>query len=158
MDFQYQVDLRMKLISSLLMAGAFVFAMPAIGAQGADKDLASLQGVWETLDFRADGDVAPDKLKMQIRLVFKQDRLQILGLSNGGREYSIKLDPEKKPKVIFITPIGGAFKDQTVPGIYEVEGNNLKFVMPNQVISEPPKAFEAPKGSNLALFVSKRSK
>jgi uncharacterized protein (TIGR03067 family) len=145
-------------VSSLLFTILFAFIPPVMADQSADKDLAKLQGTWDTVDFKADGDLAPDDLKKKVKLVFKDNKLAVSGLTKDTREYGIKLDTAKNPKIIYITPLNGIFKDQTVPGIYEVNEDSLKFVMPNRVIDTAPAAFESPKGSQLALFISKRSK
>jgi uncharacterized protein (TIGR03067 family) len=142
----------------LLLTALFVLSTPAMAVETPVTDLAKLQGTWDTIDFKGDGVMAPDEVKKRLKLIFKEDTLAIPGLSADTRNYAIKLDPDKSPKVIYLTPMGGPFQSQTVPGIYELDGDNLKFVMPNQVIDTPPKAFEVPKGSALALFISKRKK
>jgi uncharacterized protein (TIGR03067 family) len=123
------------------------------------KDQDKIQGTWEVIEFIADGTPVPDKIRSKLQVIFKDDKMQLTGL--GGidkREYVFKLDPTKKPKVIYAMPQFDPYKGQTLPAIYDIDGDKLKICMSNGVATEPPAEFNAPAGSKLALLVLKRAK
>ena len=67
-------------------------------------------------------------------------------------EFTVKLDPSKKPKAIDATPLAGAFKGKTVLGIYQLEGEELRICLPKQGDKERPSDFKSPEGSDRALM------
>jgi uncharacterized protein (TIGR03067 family) len=124
----------------------------------AKKDQEGLQGTWEVVEFVTDGKPVPEEKRKEIKVVFKGEKMTLTGPGGiGKREYSFKLDPGKNPKAIDVTPLDGQFKGKTVPAIYELKGDHLKLCIPNRG-KERPAEFKTAEGSNLGLFVLKRSK
>ena len=149
----------MRLFPFVVFAALLSMASSSLCADDAKKDSEGLQGTWEVVEFTADGKLYPEEIPKEIKLTFKGEKMLISGPGGiGKREYSFKLDPSKKPKAIDVTPLDGPFKDKTVPAIYELSGDELKFCMPNQETKDRPTEFKASEGSKLGLFVSKRSK
>jgi uncharacterized protein (TIGR03067 family) len=148
----------MRLVPFVVFAALLSLAGPSLCADDAKKDLEELQGDWEVVEFIADGKPSPEEVCKEIKIVFKGEKMQLSGPGEIGiREYSFKLDPSKKPKAIDVTALDGPFKDKSVPAIYELEGDELRFCMPNQETKDRPTEFKAAEGSKLGLFVLKRS-
>ena len=124
------------------------------------KDQELIQGAWEVSESIARGTALPDDIRKELRFAFKGDKLTVTGEMGTGsiREYSFKLDQTKSPKAIDTTALTGPHKGKTVPAIYELNGDILKICIPNEVTSERPNEFKAPKEKNQCLFVLKRQK
>jgi uncharacterized protein (TIGR03067 family) len=123
------------------------------------KDQDKIQGTWEVVEFIANGTTIPDEVRSKIKVIIKDDKMELTG--TGGtdrREYVIKLDPTKKPKEIDAVAKFDPYKEKTVPGIYNLDGDLLKLCMPNGPTLERPSEFKAPAGSKLGYMVLKRAK
>ena len=146
---------RKLLIAIIVTLLAFV----SVKADDTKNDQEKLQGTWEVTEFVMNGKPAPEEVCKEIKFVFSGDTIKLTGPGGiGKREFKFKLDPTKKPKAIDTIPQEGSFKGKTGPAIYELKGDTLKLCIPNKETTERPKEFKAPKGSNLGLFVLKRSK
>ena len=150
---------QMRLFLFVVFAALLSMASPSRWGEDAKKGSEGLHGTWEVVEFTADGKPAPEEFRKEIKITFNGEKMLISGPGGiGKREYSFKLDHSKKPKAIDVTPLDGPFKDKTVPAIYELKGDELKFCMPNEETKDRPTEFKAAEGSKLGLFVSKRSK
>lgn len=119
-----------------------------------DKEL--LQGKWDVSEVVFDG-AATDNLK-GVQAVVEEDKLSLVG-GAGKREFTIKLDPTKKPKAIDITALDGEQKDQTNPAIYHLDGDVLKLCMSNEPgNNQRPAELVSKEGSKLLLMTFKRVK
>ena len=69
----------------------------------------------------------------------------------------ITLDPDRKPRAVNTWDQDGPFEDQTVPGIYELQGETLKlcFARPGQ---ERPKEFTTKSGTGFLVCTYKKQK
>jgi uncharacterized protein (TIGR03067 family) len=129
-----------------------------VQADDAVGDQQKLQGKWTATEFIVNGEQAPE-LREGLSITFTGDTMLLVGTGGiGKREYKIKLDPSKTPKAIDTIAQDGPFEGKSSPAIYELDGDALRICMPNKETTERPKEFAAPKGSNLGLFVLKRSK
>src|SRR5207302_7299326 len=90
-----------------------------------------------------------------ITVIFKRDEISFLP---GGEDVqtTYRLDPSKKPKVMYITAHKGPDKDRPIPFIYELAGDNLKLCWDTKEGKKQPSEFAAKKGSEFILFVLKR--
>jgi len=68
-----------------------------------------------------------------------------------------KIDPIKKPKTIDYTVTDGPEKGKTVLGIYELDGDTVKFCF-SAPDKERPSEFTAKEGSGRTLSLWKRNK
>jgi uncharacterized protein (TIGR03067 family) len=138
-----------------------VFALGLIVVCGraapTDKPKDNLEGTWEVLEFVMNGDEMPEKERKAMRFVVKGDKLSLSGLGDK-REFTVKLDPTKKPKAIDFVSIGGPYDGQTGPGIYDLDGDALKLCVPNAPTKDRPTEFKSEKGAVLAYMVLKRMK
>jgi uncharacterized protein (TIGR03067 family) len=110
------------------------------------------------------GNTAPEFVLGKLTLTFKGDTMAMGGALTAARpeapenpEFTVTLDPSKKPKAIDATPSNGEFKGKTVFGIYQRDGEELKICLPKQGDKQRPLGFKSPVGSDLAFMTFKRS-
>jgi uncharacterized protein (TIGR03067 family) len=155
----------MKYQFSTALLLAVLIPAAALGGQDIEKDLDKLQGTWVLMAMEKNGNAAPEFVLGKLTVTFKGDTMAMDGplLTVKGKEavkpeFTIKLDPSKKPKAIDATPLNGKFEGKTVLGIYQLEGDELKMCLPKQGDKERPSDFKSPEGSDLAFMTFKRSK
>ena len=125
--------------------------------QLAKDDLKKLQGAWTCVAMEREGDeLPPDSFKGSMA-VYEDDRITLYRDGEVFRRGIITLDPAKLPKKLNTWDLGGPYEDQTVPGIYEVDGDTLKicFSRPN---AERPAEFTTKKAPGFLYCVYKRKK
>jgi uncharacterized protein (TIGR03067 family) len=125
-----------------------------LGAQAAQKDEEKMQGTWTVVSAEKDGARAPEEAIQGMKVVIQGKELTI---QHKGRneKLTFKLDASKKPKVIDMTHPRD--KGENVPGIYELDGNNLKMCW-RKGGGERPTKFAAEAKSGLMMMVLKREK
>jgi uncharacterized protein (TIGR03067 family) len=119
--------------------------------------MAQLDGEWTMVSGEANGMAMPEATVKTGKRVAKDGETTI---TFGGQVYlkaKFSIYPGKKPKVIDYTMTEGPTKGKTHLGIYELEGDTVKFCFaaPGQV---RPTDFTAKKGSQRTLSVWKRDK
>ena len=103
-----------------------VTAFPLGGGDLAQTDLDRLQGTWVLVSMQTEGhDVAAEDFK-DWTAVYEQNRVTLRAGDRVRRRGIVTLDPSRKPKAINTWDQDGPYEDQTVPGIYELEGDTLK--------------------------------
>lgn len=155
--------MKYRLSAALLLA--VVIPAAVLRGQDAQKDLDKLQGTWVLTAMEKNGNAAPEYVLGKLTVTFKGDTMVIGGSFAAVKEedpvkpeFTVKLDPSKRPKAIDATPLNGKFKGKTVLGIYQPEGEELKICLPKQGDKERPSDFKSPEGSDLASMTFKRSK
>jgi uncharacterized protein (TIGR03067 family) len=142
----------------LVPAIAVLVLVSASGAQDAvKKEMAQLEGEWSMVSGEANGFVLPKETVESGKRVAKDGETTI---TIGGQVYfkaKFTVDPTKKPKTIDYTMTEGPTKGKTHLGIYELEGDMVKFCFaaPGQ---ERPTEFTAKEDSQRTLSVWKRDK
>jgi len=138
-----------------ILVGAVTAAVTAQN-DSAKEDIAKLQGTWVRVYVDADGKKSKDGKKKPgeaITLVIKGDKF--------GDE-TFKLDPTKSPKHIDLATVDDNGKPLSLPGIYELKGDELKVCFPYPFegkfdkIHRRPTAFGSKRGENEVLEVYKR--
>lgn len=127
------------------------------GGDPAKTDLDKLQGTWVLVSMQTEGhDVAAEDFKDRTA-VYEQNRVTLRAGDRVRRCGIVTLDPGRKPKAINTWDQDGPYEDQTVPGIYELDGDTLKlcFARPGQ---ERPKEFTTNSGTAFLVCVYKRHK
>src|SRR5262249_30385603 len=75
---------------------------------------------------------------------------------------SIKLDPSQSPRAIDMTSVVNVLypntKGNTLQGVYQLEGDELKLALPIPPARRRPKEFTTRKGSPFGVFTYKRVK
>jgi uncharacterized protein (TIGR03067 family) len=114
------------------------------------KELENLEGKWTVIENEKDGAKATAENIKDSSLTFKGGKLT---MRDAGKEMAIKfmLDPSKKPKTIELT-----IENNTLRGIYSLDGDNLKICVHPGKDSEFPTEFTGKKG--YSLVVLKREK
>ena len=111
--------------------------------QAVRKDLAQFQGEWTMVSGTADGQAMPDTLRTTARRVCKGAETTV---TVGGQlmlKARFTIDPSKTPRTIDYQMTDGWTKGKKQLGIYELEGDTVKF------------CFGAPDGERPADFTSK---
>jgi uncharacterized protein (TIGR03067 family) len=117
----------------------------------------ALQGTWALVGIVDDGNAAPPDALEGARAVFSGNRLTLV--SPGGdekTEYTIRVDPTRRPAVIDLIRLEGTFAGQNVNGIYELDGATLRICAPLRPGAARPKQFSAPPESGLFLLVMRK--
>jgi uncharacterized protein (TIGR03067 family) len=134
-----------------------VLAGTAVAEDADKKELARLEGEWTMVSGEANGFSMPEEMVKSGKRVAKDGQTTI---NIGGRVYfkaKYCIDPAKKPKAIDYTMTEGPTKGKTHLGIYELDGDTVKFcfAVPGK---ERPTEFTAKEGSQRTLSVWKRVK
>ncbi|HEX3147167.1 MAG TPA: TIGR03067 domain-containing protein [Gemmataceae bacterium] len=136
-----------------LIALAAILFLPAtrlMADEASDKVLKQLEGEWKIEKMLFGGiDPGPDKVD-KTTLIFKGD--EITPSDNPKDVAKIKVDPSKKPAQIDLTDKA----NKTMPGIYELNGDELKICFAES--ETRPTEFASPKDSKQVLIVLKRIK
>ena len=123
----------------------------------AKKDLGQMQGEWSMVSFEFDGRPStPEDVKKGKRTCQGNETTLT---SDGQLIFKAKftLVPTKKPRAIDYRSLEGAWNGMSLLGIYEVEGDTLKFCLAEPGVDRP-KEFSAKQGSRQILVVWKREK
>ena len=123
----------------------------------AKKDLAQLQGEWSMVSLEIGGRALPPE---EVKKGKRSCQGNETTLTSDGQlliKAKFTLDPAKKPKAIDYQSLEGAWKGMSLLGIYEVEGDTLKFCVAESGVDRP-KEFSAKQGSHQILVVWKRQK
>ena len=132
------------------------------GATAADEpktDVDKFQGTWAFVTWEQNGmPLRPADLKM-LQMVVDRDRYELKRNDEINEAGTIKVDSTKSPKQIELKITKGDDAGKTQLGVYELDGDTLKFCVSIPPGSkERPSAFETKEGSNTLLLVLKRKK
>jgi len=147
--------MRLPALAIGVVALLVVAAAPAEDA--AKKEMAQLEGEWSMVSGEADGQSLPDEMVRTGKRVAKDG---VTTITMGGQPYfkaKFTIDPAKKPKAIDYDMTEGATKGKKHLGIYELDGDTLKFCFaaPGK---DRPTEFTAKEGSQQTYSVWKREK
>ncbi len=149
-------------ISFLTAIAVSVQASSAMADEPASRkaaldDLKKLQGTWVCVAMERDGEEQSAEDFKGSTAVYADDRVTLYREGEFFRSGIITLDPSKSPKRVNTWDLGGPYTDQTVPGIYDVEGDTLKlcFSHPGE---ERPVEFTTKKKPGFLYCVYKRKK
>ena len=141
---------------TVALTGA-VFLVVAGGGSDAKKEMARLEGEWSMVSGEIEGKALPPELVKDGKRVAKDGEVTI---TIGGQVFlkaQFTIDPSKKPRTIDYTMTGGFTKGQKQRGIYDLDGDTVKFCFGSPG-KERPTEFTARPGSGWTLSVWKRDK
>lgn len=110
------------------LAWAALAAMVVVAFVRADnvaKELERFQGKWSVELIAENGLAEPDSETKKFTITVKGARF-FVKIEDREETMDFKIDPEKSPKNIDITPNYGDDKGKTAPGIYEFDGDRLR--------------------------------
>jgi uncharacterized protein (TIGR03067 family) len=149
-------------MSRLLNIVLIVVAVLAgtIAAQESDEskaDRAKMQGEWSMVSGSADGFAIPDEMLPTAKRVCKGNETTVTFGTQLIMQATFTIDPTKKPKTIDYQATDGPTKGKTHLGIYEIDGDTVKycFAAPD---GERPADFTSKPGERRTLSVWKRLK
>ncbi len=131
-----------------------------VGATGTQdsikKEMAQLEGEWSMVSGKANGQSMPEETVKSGKRIARDGETTI---NIGGQVYfkaKFSIHPTKKPKAIDYAMTEGPTKGKTHLGIYELNGDMVKFCFaaPGQ---DRPTEFTANEGSQRTLSVWKRA-
>jgi len=122
-----------------------LLALPALlliaPADPAGSDLDRLQGTWVLVEMQREGEDVPAEDFKGWTAVYEGNRITLRDGDRVRRRGIVTLDPSRKPKAINTWDQDGPYEDQTVPGIYELDGDTLRLCF-SRPGSERPKEFD----------------
>ncbi len=126
-------------------------------ADAVKKDLAQLEGEWSMVSGEIDTMALPDEYLKNAKRVSKGDETTVTFGKMLFMKAKYTIDPTKKPKTINYIMTDGPTKGKTQLGIYELDGEKVKFCFaaPGK---DRPKEFKTSEGSERVLSVWKREK
>jgi len=127
------------------------------GQEDAKKEMAKLEGEWSMVSGTADGYPLPEAAVKTGKRVAKDGQTTINLLGKVYFKAKVTIDPARKPKAIDYAMTEGPTKGKTQLGIYDLDGDTVKFCFaaPGK---ERPTEFTAKAGSERTLSVWKRDK
>jgi uncharacterized protein (TIGR03067 family) len=148
---------RLALRMCVLAAVVLVSVNRSAAQDSAKKEMAQLDGEWSMVSGEANGMVMPKNMVSTGKRVAKDGETTI---SMAGQLYfraKFSIDPAKKPKTIDYVMTEGPTKGKTQLGIYELDGDTVKFCFaaPGR---DRPTEFASKEGSQQTLSVWKREK
>jgi len=124
----------------------------------AKKDLDALQGVWKVEGLTQDGKQATAAQLKEMTFTIKDNKYTVMVGGKEAESGTIKLDPDKKPKTIDFSIQTGNDKGKSQQGIYELNGDNLKFCMSAPGKADRPIKLAAAANSGHILTTLKRAR
>jgi uncharacterized protein (TIGR03067 family) len=137
---------------------SLVAAVILLGADdAAKKEMSLLEGEWSMVSGERDGQAIPEDLAKTGKRVVKDGETTVTLGDMVVMKAKFTIDPSKKPKTIDYSVNEGAAKGNKVLGIYELDGDTIKFCF-SAPDKDRPTDFSAKEGSGRTLSVWKRNK
>jgi uncharacterized protein (TIGR03067 family) len=150
----------MKTIRTPLLVGLMALMAAATWAQSneaADKDKARLQGEWTMVSGERDGQAFPAEFMKDSKRVAKGDEVTVTLQGQLFMKAKFTLGPAKSPKTIDYSVTGGPNAGKTQLGIYELDGDKVKFCFSTPG-KERPDGFVTKPNDGRTLSTWKREK
>lgn len=141
-------------VAVMIAAGWFYCAEPT---ESAKKDLAALEGEWTMVSGEREGQPLDEARVKTAKRVSKDSVTTVTFGEMVFMKAKYTVDPSKKPKAIDYEFDEGPNKGKKALGIYEIDGDTVKFCFAG-VDAERPTDFTAKAGSNRVYSVWKKAK
>lgn len=126
-------------------------------AEAAKKDKAQLQGAWTLVAGERDGQAFSAEFMKDSKRIAKGDETTVTIQGQLFMKASFTLDPAKSPKTIDYSVTGGPYAGKTQLGIYELDGDKVKFCFSTPGKERPPD-FTSKPGDGRTWTIWKREK
>jgi uncharacterized protein (TIGR03067 family) len=147
------------MLRTLMVAAVGVLCVgSALAQDDVKKELAKMEGTWGIVSAEENKVDLPAVLKDNLKIVIKGNVLTFKGDENTAKKagkITMKIDPSTMPKTIDFTIEIGTEKGQTLEGIYDWQGKDLRFCV-RMMGNERPTEFATAPASNLILMVLRR--
>jgi len=142
---------------NLLPAFIVAASLSLVGGEPPRTDLDAIQGTWTLVAMETEGHEADPEDFKDYTATYEGNRLTLRAGDRVRRRGIITLAPDRKPRAVNTWDQDGPYEDQTVPGIYELQGDTLKlcFARPGQ---ERPKEFSTKSGTAFLVCTYKKLK
>lgn len=120
------------------------------------QDMARLEGEWSMVSGEIDGQQLPEESRQGAKRVAKAGETTVTINGEIFMKAKFTIDPRKKPKTIDYLFTEGPTKGKRQLGIYELDGDTVKFCFSGPD-KERPSEFSTQEGSNRTLSVWKRN-
>ncbi len=121
------------------------------------KEWKLLAGDWQPVVMEIDGNKLDAEAVKEFKITFTEGKFVVKNGSATIDEGKLEIAPDKKPKHMDVTSSMGDNANKKRPGIYELKGDTMKFVMaPSD--KERPTKFESPSGSGNIYIEYKKAK
>ncbi|MEO6811228.1 MAG: TIGR03067 domain-containing protein [Isosphaeraceae bacterium] len=132
----------------------FMVAAGSDDAARTDREL--IQGPWKIVSITQDGTKESDESVHGGRIEFSEDGYTVRANDQIVEQGSQSLDSSKQPKTIDFKITRGPAKGKTQPGIYQLEGDQLRVCFAHPGGSDRPKQFTSTTESRTILLVLRR--
>jgi uncharacterized protein (TIGR03067 family) len=139
-----------------ILLGFIIVGFVASRESKAEDAKSELEGTWNLVSVERDGRAI--RPQTNLKMITTGDKFVLKAGDEVVVAGTIKLDPSKKPKTVDTTYTEGPNKDQTLKGIYEVDGDTAKFCRAGAPDQDRPTEFKIKAGSGGLLSVYKRAK
>lgn len=144
-----------------VLIGATAWATEPSKEDVVKEELKKLQGTWEGYAVEGKGET-PDRGPVKVRITIKDGKMTAVDLANKKEKDlgngTFTLDPSKKLRQMDATGIVLPGKrERTFQGIYELEGDTLKWCVDNRQ-KERPSEFRTGAGNYLIILKRKKEK
>jgi uncharacterized protein (TIGR03067 family) len=120
----------MKTIRNLLLIGLAAFVFASFGAEDTDavkSDKARLQGEWTMIHGERDGQAFSSEFMKNSKRIVKDDETTVKLQGQMFMKAKFSLTPSTSPKSIDYAVTGGPYEGKIQFGIYELDGDKVKF-------------------------------
>jgi uncharacterized protein (TIGR03067 family) len=145
------------LLINLTVLALVVDAAWGHGDEPAKNDQSQLQGEWVMVSGQRDGQAFPEDLRATFKRVAKGDETTVTMGDQIFLKAKFTLDPSKKPKAIDYSVTGGPYAGKKQLGIYEFDGDQVKFCF-SAPAKERPTDFITKQNDGRTLSTWKRAK
>jgi uncharacterized protein (TIGR03067 family) len=140
-----------------ILVGTFFLMGADDGADAVKKDMQRLEGNWSMVSGESNGTLMPENFLKGSKRVAKDG---VTSVTIGGMPFmkaKFTVDPSKTPKTIDYTMLEGLTKGKKQLGIYEFDGDRVKFCFASPGMARPTD-FSAKTGSGRTTSVWQRDK
>jgi uncharacterized protein (TIGR03067 family) len=133
-----------------------IFAVSSVqDSEAAKHELAKLQGEWNMVSGERDGQGFPSEYLTNSERVVKGDETTVTVRGQLFMKAKFSIDPSKNPKTIDYTINRGPYAGLAMHGIYELDGDKLKFYLSTPG-KERPTSFATKPDDGQTMTVWKR--